>query len=516
MRMKDIISFLPDAMFAIDRSGVVIAWNRAIEVMTGVKADNMIGKGEHEYAVPFYGCRRPMIIDVALHPGTKVKELYSSIQWMGDVLYAESYAPNLPSGIAYLSATASFICNEKDEIIGAVECLRDNAEQKNMEDRLSRAEKMETLGALAGGVAHDLNNGLGVMVGYSELILQCLPGSHPQRMYIDKILRSSVRCSAIVQDLLTMTRRCVSVSEVINLNNVVLDYLGTPEHDKIKAYHGQIEIRAELDENIMHIKGSPVHLNKTVMNLVSNAVEAISGGGGVVIRTENCCLDRPLQGYETVRAGHYAVLSVSDTGTGISQEDREKIFEPFYTKKVMGRSGTGLGLCVVRGTVKDHHGYIDIQSQEHRGSTFSLYFPVTREDEAEEEQSIPFDAYRGKNESILVVDDIAEQRELAVNMLSRLGYKVETAASGEEAIALVQKRQVDLIVLDMIMAPGLDGLDTYSQILKITPGQKAVIVSGFSETDRVRKARKMGAGSFVQKPYLIEKIGAAIRRELDK
>jgi CheY-like chemotaxis protein len=227
-------------------------------------------------------------------------------------------------------------------------------------------------------------------------------------------------------------------------------------------------------------------------------------------------LDRPVKGYEEVQEGYYAVLMVSDTGKGIPAEDRGRIFEPFYTKKVMGRTGTGLGLAVVWGTVKDHNGYIDVQSEEGKGSTFTLYFPVTREEMFVEAASVSISEYMGKGESILVVDDVKEQRDLAAEMLKKLNYKVFSVSSGEEAIAYIKKHKVDLLVLDMIMDPGIDGLDTYRSVLEIQPKQKAIIVSGFSESNRVHAAHALGVGEYVKKPYVIEKLGMAVRKELDR
>ncbi|MCX5843608.1 MAG: ATP-binding protein, partial [Deltaproteobacteria bacterium] len=245
-----------------------------------------------------------------------------------------------------------------------------------------------------------------------------------------------------------------------------------------------------VEKALLHIKGSPVHLEKTLMNLVSNAVEAISDKGSVMIRTENRYLDKPIRGYDDVREGDYVVLTVSDTGKGISAAEIEKIFEPFYTKKVMGRSGTGLGLTVVWGTVKDHDGYIDVLSEDGKGSAFTIYFPATREELAGDQQEISPDQYMGRGESILVVDDIKEQRELAVAMLNRIGYHATAVSSGEEAVSYIRTNTVDLMVLDMIMDPGIDGMETYRRVLEINPKQKAIIVSGFSETERVKKPRK--------------------------
>jgi two-component system, cell cycle sensor histidine kinase and response regulator CckA len=182
----------------------------------------------------------------------------------------------------------------------------------------------------------------------------------------------------------------------------------------------------------------------------------------------------------------------------------------------MGKSGTGLGLAVVWGTVKDHDGYIDVKSVEHKGTVFSLYFPVTRDEVDPESKSISPEAFMGREESILVVDDVQEQRELAMLLLTRLGYCVSTLSSGEEAIEYLKKFRVDLIVLDMIMDPGMDGLETYQRIIEIHPNQKAIIVSGYSETDRVKKAQELGAGAYVRKPYVMEKIGLAIRKLLDE
>ncbi len=388
--------------------------------------------------------------------------------------------------------------------------------RRKLEERLQRAEKMEVLGTLAGGVAHDLNNVLGILVGYSELLAEKLPADSPLRRYADNILQSSMRGTAIIQDLLTLARRGVNISEVVNLNRVVSDYLRTPEFEKLQSYHSGVRILTRLEDGLMNIQGSPIHLAKTIMNLVSNAVESISGPGDVAIRTENRYLDRLIQGYDEMREGDYVVLTVSDTGSGISPDDLGRIFEPFYTKKVMGRSGTGLGLAVVWGTVKDHHGYIDVQSAEGKGSTFTLYFPVTREAPEKAEKAVLPDSYASRGESILVVDDVKEQRDLAMIMLGKLGYRVEAVAGGEEAVERLKDKKADLVVLDMIMDPGIDGMETYRRILEINPGQKAVIVSGFSETDRVQKTLEMGAGAFVRKPYILEKLGIAVRKELDR
>jgi CheY-like chemotaxis protein len=182
----------------------------------------------------------------------------------------------------------------------------------------------------------------------------------------------------------------------------------------------------------------------------------------------------------------------------------------------MGRSGTGLGMAVVWGTVKDHRGYIDITSSEGQGTEITLYFPITRKVFYPEAEIASIQELMGKGESILVVDDIETQRQIAAEMLDKLGYRVTTVSSGEEAVKYMHKHIVDLLVLDMIMEPGIDGLETYREILKICPGQKSIIASGYSESVRVKEALELGAGTYVKKPYLLEKIGRAIRAELER
>ena len=774
-RLSEIIEFLPDATLIIDGDGKVIAWNRAIETLTGVKAEEMLGRGNYEYAIPFYGERRPILIDLALHPDPEWEKKYTAISRDRNTLFGEAFVTHLPKGHTYLSATASVLRDGKGENIAAITCIRDNTERKRaeeklrdseerfstvfrsspmaiaisrfkdnrlidvnpawqkmtgyareeaigqstmeldlwidpserdrlvrtlheqgtvhdhefrmqrrsgeimrglmsaeavhmggeeimltmavditerkrieeelrryseeisdlynhapcgyhsldadgtfmrindtelhwlgytrdeligkrkfndlmtpesqaafkrnyplfkvrgwisdveyqlmckdgtilpvivnataikdsegdfiqsraslfdnterikiaeerkgLEERLQRAEKMESLGLLAGGVAHDLNNVLGIMIGYSQLIAEDIEESSPIRSHVQYIRQGAERASTIVQDLLTLARRGVQNREVVNLNAIIADAEKSPEFEKLLSFHPGVRIKTRLDADLLNIKGSPVHLSKTMMNLLSNAAEAMKAGGLLTVTTCNEYLDRPVHGYDTVQEGDYVVLTVSDTGEGISISDMKRIFEPFYTKKVMGRSGTGLGLAVVWGTVKDHNGYINVESEVGKGTTFTLYFPVTREDIPGEQKPISVSEYVGNGETILIVDDVEGQRELAARMLERLNYNVTTVASGEEAVQHLKHNRVDLVVLDMIMDPGMDGLDTYRKILEIHPKQKAIIVSGFSESDRVRQAQALGAGAYIRKPYVRERLGSAVREELNK
>jgi signal transduction histidine kinase len=386
---------------------------------------------------------------------------------------------------------------------------------RESEEKLARSKKMESLGLLAGGVAHDLNNVLSGIVSYPELLLMDLPEDSKLRKPIETIQESGHRAAAIVQDLLTVARGVATTKKPLNLNDMVSGYLHSAEFSMLKQFHSTVTVKTDLDTDLFNIGGSYEHIRKVVMNLVSNAAEAIASRGNVTIATMNCYMDRPLSGYTDVNIGEYVLLSVSDDGSGISSDELERIFEPFYTKKVMGRSGTGLGLAVVWNTVQDHHGYVDVKSDKN-GTTFELYFPITRDEIADKDLSIPIKDYKGDGETILVVDDVESQRDISCKMLDKLGYKTKAVSSGEEAVEYIKENTVDLLLLDMIMDPGINGRETYERIINIHPNQKAIIASGFAETDDVKAAQKLGAGKYIKKPLTLEMIGPAVKEELEK
>jgi len=387
-------------------------------------------------------------------------------------------------------------------------------ERQAMEVKLQRARKMEALGLMAGGVAHDLNNILSGIVGFPDLLLMNLPPDSSLRQPIEVIKDSGQRAAAVVADLLTVARGATGRRENAGLNGLVKAYLASPEYLALGARHPQIECETLLDPNLPPIFCSPVHVSKCIMNLVSNAMESIDGPGRVTLSTGMEVVAEPLARRNSVNPGEYAVLRVSDSGRGIKDKDLEHIFEPFYSKKIMGVSGTGLGLAVVWNSVVDHGGMIRVESGS-RGTTFFLYFPLSAQlSEEKPGESAPMDL-SGRGEKILVVDDEAMLRELAATLLQRLGYAVFCVASGEQAVAYLREHSVDLVLLDMMMEPGINGLETYRQMLSFAPSQKAIIVSGFAESDDVKAVQALGAKRFIRKPYVFEQLGRAVREELD-
>ncbi len=509
-KYRTILESLEDGYYEVDIAGNITFFNDALCEIFGYSGDELMGMNNRQYTDKEYA-----------------KKLY---QTFNRVYTTEKPDKGFDWKIIrkdgarrYVEASVAIRKDSEAQRIGFRGIVRDVSERRHEEEekvrlevQLQQAQKMEAIGTLAGGVAHDLNNILGGLVSYPELLLVQIPEDSPLRKPILTIQKSGEKAAAVVQDLLTLARRSVVVTEVVNPNHIISEYLGSPEYEKLQSYHPGVHMERHLEKDVLNILGSPTHLSKTIMNLVSNAAESMPEGGRLAISTENRYIDRPIRGYDNVKEGDYVVLTVSDTGTGISPDDIEKIFEPFYTKKKMGRSGTGLGMAVVWGTVKDHNGYIDVQSTEEKGTTFTLYFPITRKKLSEDKSDLAIESYSGNGESILVIDDVEEQRKIASSMLKEIGYSVISVSSGEEAVEYLKTNKADLLLLDMIMDPGMDGLDTYKKIIEIHPGQKAIIASGFSETDRVKELQNLGAGVYIRKPLLLEKIGLAVKKELEK
>jgi len=386
-------------------------------------------------------------------------------------------------------------------------------QQMILQQQLAEARRMESLGLMAGSVAHDLNNIMSGILTYPELLLMDLPENFKYRKEIKMIRDAGKRAAAVVNDLLTLARGANSKKEVYNVNDLVSSYLGSVEYKELHARYPNLTILSEMEPDLANIRCSAVHVNKSLVNLVNNGAEAAADKGEIRIRTANRILTTAHRGYELIKPGEYVVLAVQDNGHGISEQDLPHIFEPFYSKKVLGRSGTGLGLAVVWNTVHDHGGFIDVETSP-AGTTFSLYFPATtRQPDTALQKGTPNHSL-GHGEQILVVDDQQNQLELASRLLGRLGYKVHTASSGEEAVEFIKKQPVDLVLLDMVMDPGINGCETFERIVRHNPAQKAIIISGYSSCMDIRRAKKLGINQFIKKPYTLHDLSQAVRHEI--
>ncbi|MBD3217137.1 MAG: PAS domain S-box protein, partial [candidate division Zixibacteria bacterium] len=385
---------------------------------------------------------------------------------------------------------------------------RDITEMKRLQEFTQRAMRLETAGRIAGQVAHDFNNLLGPLMAYPDLIKDEFAPDHPMLSLLDDMKKATEQIADINQQLLTLGRRGHYKQEVLDLNDIVNQAV-----NRIFPLPQTLIIDAELGANLMNIKGGPAQILRAVSNLIANARDAMQDVGHLRIATENAYNDEITGGFGRVPRGEYVKLTIADTGTGIDPEALPKIFDPFFTTKSSSRKkGSGLGLSVVHAVMEDHGGHIDFDSVPGEGTSIFLYFPITRE-----VKTIGVsDQIAGGSEKILIVDDDRVQRDVCQKLLDKLGYHAKLAESGAVALEMLREEKFDLILLDMVMPGGLDGSETYEKALEINPGQKAIIISGFAESDRVNKALDMGAGDFIRKPLTLKSIAAAVRAELDK
>jgi len=476
--------------------------NRAVETIEQISRQEVIG---HKVSTVFPGIREFGLLSLMQSVWETGQPIIKVVGY-----YADERVRGWRENAVYKLASGEIVCIYNDRTADK----QAEAEKLAMEVKFQRARKMEALGLLAGGVAHDLNNILSGIVGFPDILLMHLPQDSELRKPVGIIKDSGLRAAAVVADLLTVARGATGRREIAGLNSLVLEYLASPEHLPFVARHPQVECVTRLDSNLPPIFCSPVHIKKCIMNLVSNAMESIDGAGQVVLSTGKELVTDHVALENNVNPGEYAVLHVSDTGKGIQEKDLEHIFEPFYSKKIMGISGTGLGLAVVWNSVIDHGGMIQVKSSP-AGTDFSLYFPLAERGSVEAGKSAETGDFRSRGERILIVDDEIMLRDLAAAMLSSLGYGVEVAVSGEEAVAYCQTHTVDLVLLDMMMEPGINGLETYRQLLALSPTQKAIVISGYAETDDVKAVQALGAKRFLKKPYSIGQLGRAVRYELD-
>jgi len=503
-RATALLEAIPDMVFRMSSDGVYLDVKADTKELYVASRDEIIGKTSNELLPPELAKRITKKIESTIRSGKMHTFEYQLEMMDGETTYFE----------------ARMVKSGKNEITAIVRNITEHnkaAEEKNaLERQLNQAKRMESIGLMAGGVAHDLNNILSGIVGHPDLILQKIPADSDIRKQVEAIRDSGMRAAAVVDDLLTVARGAASTRAIHPLNTLVAEYLDSPECTKLKSLHPTVQFIQSLTKEETNISCSAVHIKKCIMNLVTNGAEAITENGTITVSTKSRNIDKNQGRDKGLTPGKYVVLGIHDNGPGISKLDIEHIFEPFYSKKSMSRSGTGLGLTVVWNTVRDHNGKIFVDS-DHSGTEFEIYFPLQEaaESEGEKQKDALIDIKSSaQGEHILVVDDEPLLRDVACDILSFLGYTVDSVASGEEAIEFVQSTKVDLLLIDMLMEPGLNGHETYEAIHALHPGQKAVIASGYSENKDIKASLDLGAQAFIKKPYTLEQLGAVVRETL--
>lgn len=502
-RFEDLVNLLPEMVWETNREGHVVYANQMAHLRFGIDDNSEKRQGEESW-----------LQFIADEQRQAAGDYFNSVL-EGKTAGLSEFVACGPDGRTFPLLIRSAPIIRDGVIEGARYVGIDISERHDLEEQLRRAQRMKAVGLMAGGVAHDLNNILSGIVTYPELILLDLEKESKLRPAIETIRKSGLAAAEVVSDLLTVARGAAAAREVCDLNELVRDYLESPEYLQLISLHENIRISLQLHPSPLYLSCSPMHVRKCLMNLVTNGVEAISGIGVVEIGTMVRTLSAEEAGGLSLDGGRYVSLVVSDTGPGIEASDLDHIFEPFYTKKMMGRSGTGLGLTVVWNTVSEHKGTVRVKSGS-RGTRFELLFPegTVEQSDAVAEQ-VDWTEFKGKGEHILVVDDEPQQREIAARLLTSLDYSVDVVRSGEEAVEYMSRKRADLLLLDMLMEPGMNGRETFEQVVRMHPGQKALIVSGFSESEDVRETLALGAGGFVHKPYTITKLGQSVYQELN-
>lgn len=391
--------------------------------------------------------------------------------------------------------------------------LRDVTQRKKLENQLQQAQKMEAVGMLAGGVAHDFNNILTVISGYADVLLETIDTSDPAYSDLTEISRAAARGSSVTRQLLTFSRQEVTEPRSLNLNDVVSNI------DKLlhRVIGANIELRLKLDQDIWNIKADPGHIEQMIVNLAINARDAMPEGGLLRIETAMIDVDEVTarKRLPVREPGRYAMLTVSDTGEGISKDVLPHVFEPFYTTKGVGK-GSGLGLAMVYGVVEQSGGTIWVHSEPGMGASFDIYFPVEDRGSASDNEQPPVAVEKG-SERLLLVEDEVSVREYAARVLRSWGYEVFEAGSGREALEVIVGLEpgIDLLVTDVIM-PGMTGPELADRLLERRPDLPVVYMSGYTRDSVIRRGVKDGDMRFLQKPFGATELVARIRDVLDE
>jgi signal transduction histidine kinase/CheY-like chemotaxis protein len=506
----------------IDKECRVILWNRSNEVYTGRSKESVLGK-RIDLGFLFKGKTPPSLAELILQMSDE--EIISKYGHKG--VAGSSISPGAFESVRsiwingderIMTIQAARIYNPQGEVIGAIQTAQDitdriraEAERKRLQDQLSQAQKLEAIGTLAGGIAHDFNNMLAAIIGYTELSID-EPEEKIRRLKLNEVLKASKRAKNLVRQILTFSRHTEQEKKPLDMKFITKEALKLLR----STLPATVEIRQNITNDPCMINADLTQMHQIIMNLCTNAAQAMGEKGGIldVKLTMSDIQDSILRQHPDAVAGLYVKLTVKDTGFGIDPSIKDRIFEPFFTTKGIGE-GTGLGLSVVYGIVKNHQGIITVESEPGSGATFDVYIPTITKMDARESIPPPEDTKTG-NERILLVDDDQALLDMGKMMLESLGYIVDTRTSGMEAMGsfLAAPGFYDLIITDMTM-PLMTGSELATEILRIRPNMPIILCTGFSEYIDENRAKDIGIRAFVMKPFSKTTLSKIIREVLD-
>ena len=523
--LEKLIAAAPDAIVTLDDQQHIIEWNPGAERLFGYKRDEALG----QHLDHLIG--KDDSFDEANNL-TKVAMAGKSIPPTETVRYRKDGSP-----IDVIVTGAPIIINDK--VVGVIAIYTDFSERKKLEAQLRQVQKMEAVGTLASGIAHDFNNLLGGILGYTSLLKMNLSKDDENYEYVDLIEKAGERAAELTSQLLAFSRRGKYEIQPLNLNHCVNNVIKLLN----RTIDKNIEITTDLDKELPVVKGDPGQLEQAIMNICINAVQAMSvpnqdsetlpssAGGTLHIETKVVHLDEEyVRSHLGAKSGDYVLLSITDTGCGMDEETKAKIFEPFFTTKEPGK-GTGLGMAMVYGIVKNHGGYISVYSEIGEGSTIKIYLPIANETTDTEQKPQERKPLTGK-ETILVIDDEEVIRKVLKNMLEKLGYTVILAANGKEGTEIYRSYysssgngngrtegnkngSIDLVIVDMIM-PKMGGRKTYHELKKINPNVKVLLASGYTQNGTAQQILDEGVQGFVHKPFSITELSEKVRKVLEE
>ena len=484
------------AILSIDRTGRIVLANPKTEEMFGYTGEELLG-ARIEILLP----------ESQRRAHGRDREEYFTRPRVRPMGIGMDLAGRRKNGTEFpVEISLSYV--ETTEGVFAIAFVNDISDRKQLEDRLLQAQKMEAVGRLAGGVAHDFNNMLTVIAGYNRMILDDLSPLDPLRGCAEEVLKAADRAAALTQQLLAFSRRQVMRSCVMNVNTTV-------EHTEkmLRRLIGEdIELVLSLSADIGNIKADPNHIEQAIVNLALNARDAMPKGGRITVETANVYLDENyVRTHMGVKPGDFVMVAVSDTGHGMDAETRRRLFEPFFTTKEKGK-GTGLGLATVYGVVKQLGGDIWVYSEPGQGTTFKLYFPRVTET-ASLPPASPVEANRAPStETILVVEDEQAVRDLTVKILRKLGHTILAAANGAEAIEIATSYPgpIALLLTDVVM-PNMSGRQVADHLLKLRPDLKVLYLSGYTDNTVIHHGVLDHGVEFLPKPFSREALARKIR-----
>ena len=491
-----LIESLPGCFFVYEDGERLIRWNSTLQQVSGFTDEKLAGMHPLDW---FAEEEKEKIADAMQNLLTKGK-----ISVEAEVTFRKT-----DKVIPYYHSASIFEMNGKKYLVGI---SLDTREKKQLEAQLLQAQKMEAIGRLAGGIAHDFNNLLTTILGYTELLLIRMDKNNPDRREISLIHDAGNKAASLTSQLLSFSRKQILKKQTVSINSLISDFLKLLS----KIVGEGITIKTYLNAKDGFIDADPVQIEQILMNFAVNAKDAISKNGEIIFETADITFDE--EDYEShlnVKPGQYIMLAVTDNGKGIDKEIIKHIFDPFFTTKKKGK-GTGLGLATIYGIVKQHGGYIYAYSEENKGATFKIYFPVSKKRaEAPVQKNRPDSMLEG-NERILVVDDEPSIRELIVDTLEPLGYRCIAASDGNEALKSAHKHnyEIDLLITDVVM-PSMNGRELSDQLLAEKPDMKVLFMSGYTENIITHNDVLDTAVNYISKPITPVTLTKKIRTVLD-